>query len=146
MTKYLLYLEIEMAKYKEKHYQNNKFDDTQLTCKDKFKIRWKAIFGKGELTPFLLYLVFTIPGIIDGLRFFYSFSLLSILSLSQTLNNIAKSLIVKGNSLAWTSLFTIVLLYVFAGWGFYFQRDSIIISFWERIFMHIININSFGCK
>ena len=123
MTKYLLYLEIEMAKYKEKHYQNNKFDDTQLTCEDKIKIRWRAIFGKGELTPFLLYLVFTIPGIIDGLRFFYSFSLLSILSLSRTLNNIAKSLIVKGNSLAWTSLFTLVLLYVFAGWGFYFQRD-----------------------
>ena len=123
MTKYLLYLEIEMAKYKGKHYQTNTFDDTQLTFKDKFKIRWRTVFGKGELTPFLLYLVFTIPGVIDGLRFFYSFSLLSILSLSQTLNNITKSLIVKGNSLAWSSLFTLVLLYVFAGWGFYFQRD-----------------------
>ena len=123
LTKYLLYLEIEMAKYKEKHYRNDKFDDTQLTLKDKFKIKWKAIFGKGELTPFLLYLLFTIPGVINGLRFFYSFSLLSILSLSQTLNNIIKSLGVKGNSLAWTTVFTLVLLYEFAGWGFYYQRD-----------------------
>jgi hypothetical protein len=123
LTKYLLYLEIEMAKYKEKHYRNNTFDDNQLTFKDKFKIRWRAVFGKGELSPFLLYLIFTIPGIINGLRFFYSFSLLSILSLSQTLNNIIKSLIVKGNSLAWSSLFTLVLLYGFAGWAFYFQRD-----------------------
>ena len=123
LTKYLLYLEIEMAKYKEKHYRNDKFDDTQLTLKDKFKIKWKTIFGKGELTPFLLYLLFTIPGVINGLRFFYSFSLLSILSLSQTLNNIIKSLGVKGNSLAWTTVFTLVLLYEFAGWGFYYQRD-----------------------
>ena len=123
MTKYLLYLEIEMAKYKEKHYKTNTFDNIQLTFKDKFKIRWKAVFGKGELSPFLLYLIFTIPGVIDGLRFLYSFSLLSILSLSQTLNNIIKSLIVKGNSLAWSSLFTLILLYEFAGWGFYFQRD-----------------------
>ena len=43
--------------------------------------------------------------------------------MSQTLNNIIKSLIVKGNSLVWSSLFTLVLLYVFAGWAFYFQRD-----------------------
>ena len=129
MTKYLLYLEIEKAKYKEKNYQTNKFDDNVLTFKDKFKIRWRAIFGKGELSPFLLYLIFTIPGVIDGLRFFYSFSLLSILSLSQTLNNIIKSLIVKGNSLAWTSLFTLILLYEFSGWAFYFQRDR----FYETI-------------
>ena len=123
LTKFLLYLEIEMAKYKEKHYQTNIIDDSQLTFKDKFTIRWRAVFGKGELSPFLLYLIFTIPGLVDGLRFLYSFSLLSILSLSQTLNNIIKSLIVKGNSLAWSSLFTLVLLYEFAGWGFYFQRD-----------------------
>ena len=48
---------------------------------------------------------------------------MSIVSLNKTLNNIAKSLILKGNSLAWTVVFTFVLLYLFAGWAFYFQRD-----------------------
>ena len=123
LTKYLLYLEIEKAKYKEKNYDKNNLDDSNLTLYDKFIIRWKAIFGKGELTPFLCYIIFTILGSIEKLRFFYCFSLLSIVSLNQTLNNIAKSLILKGNSLAWTIVFTFVLLYEFAGWAFYFQRD-----------------------
>jgi hypothetical protein len=122
LTKYLLYFEIEKAKYKEK-LDKNKVEDTQLTLGDKFIIGWESIFGKGELTPFLIYLIFTVLGIIEGLRFFYCFSLLSVVSLNQTLSNIAKSLIVKGNSLAWTVVFTFVLLYEFAGWAFYFQRD-----------------------
>ena len=123
LTKYLLYYEIEKAKYKEKHYDKNNLDDNQLTFIDKFIIRWKAIFGKGELTPFLCYIIFTILGCIEKLRFLYCFSLLSIVSLNQTLKNIAKSLILKGNSLAWTVVFTFVLLYEFAGWAFYYQRD-----------------------
>ena len=123
LTKYLLYFEIEKAKYKEKLGDKNKIDDTQLTFGDKLIIGWESIFGKGELTPFLIYLIFTVLGIIEGLRFFYCFSLLSVVSLNQTLSNIAKSLIVKGNSLAWTVVFTFVLLYEFAGWAFYFQRD-----------------------
>ena len=123
LTKYLLYYEIEKAKYKEEYYDKNNVDDSLLTFVDKFIIRWKAIFGKGELTPFLCYIIFTILGCIEKLRFFYCFSLLSIVSLNKTLNNIAKSLILKGHSLAWTIVFTFVLLYEFAGWAFYFQRD-----------------------
>ena len=45
------------------------------------------------------------------------------MSLSQTLNNIALSIVLKGRQLLWTSLFTLVLLYVYAGWGFYYQRE-----------------------
>jgi hypothetical protein len=123
LTKYLLYYEIEKAKYKEEYYDKNNVDDSHLNFIDKFIIKWKAIFGKGELTPFLCYIIFTILGCIEKLRFFYCFSLLSIVSLNKTLNNIAKSLILKGNSLAWTIVFTFVLLYEFAGWAFYFQRD-----------------------
>jgi len=122
-TKYLLYYEIEKAKYKEKHYDKNISDDNQLSFVDKSKIRWQAIMGKGELTPFLIYIIFASLGTFEKLRFFYCFSLLSVVSLSETLSNILKSLVVKGNSLAWTSLFTLVLLYEFAGWAFYFQRD-----------------------
>ena len=29
----------------------------------------------------------------------------------------------KGNSLMWTSLFTVILLYGYSGWGFFFQKD-----------------------
>ena len=123
LTKYLLYYEIEKAKYKENHYDKNNLEDSQLSFYDTFVIRWQAIFGKGELTPFLFYIIFTVLGTIEHLRFFYCFSLLSVVSLNKTLSNIAKSLILKGNSLAWTSLFTLVLLYEFAGWAFYFQRD-----------------------
>ena len=123
LTKYLLYYEIEKTKYKENHYDKNNLEDSQLSFKDKFIIRWQAIFGKGELTPFLFYIIFTSIGTIEYLRFFYCFSLLSVVSLNQTLSNIAKSLIIKGNSLSWTILFTLVLLYEFAGWAFYFQRD-----------------------
>ena len=36
---------------------------------------------------FLCYIIFTILGSIEKLRFFYCFSLLSIVSLNQTLNN-----------------------------------------------------------
>ena len=123
LTKYLLYYEIEKSKYKEEHYDKNISDDNQLSFFDKLTIRWRAIMGKGELTPFLFYIIFTVLGTIEHLRFFYCFSLLSVVSLNQTLNNIAQSLILKGNSLAWTVLFTIVLLYEFAGWAFYYQRD-----------------------
>ena len=56
--------------------------------------------GKGELNPFLMYIIFTLLGsTFENLRFFYSFSLLSVVSLNQTLSNIALSLVVKGNSL-----------------------------------------------
>ena len=46
------------AKYKEKHYDKNISDDNQLSFIDKAKIRWQAIMGKGELTPFLIFIIF----------------------------------------------------------------------------------------
>jgi len=124
LTKYQLYYEIEKAKYREHHYDKTDIDDSKLSFYDKFSINYQTIMGKGELNPFLIFLFFTLLGsIYDSLRFLYSFSLLSILSLNQTLSNIALSFLVKGDSLMWTTMFTFVLLYVYSGWGFYFQRD-----------------------
>ena len=123
LTKYLLYYEIEKAKYKEENYKKNNLEDRKFTFIDKSIISYQAIFGKGELTPFLIYIIFTVLGTIERLRFLYCFSLLSVVSLNKTLSNIAQSLILKGNSLSWTVLFTLVLLYEFVGWAFYFQRD-----------------------
>jgi hypothetical protein len=57
------------------------------------------------------------------MRFFFSFSLLSILFLSINLNNLVLSILIKGKLLLLTSFFTMILLYIYAGWGFYYQRD-----------------------
>ena len=124
LTKYQLYYEIEKAKYKEHHYDKVNIDDNQFTFYDKFKINYETIMGKGELNPFLIFLFFTLLGsIYDNLRFLYSFNLLSILSLNQTLQNIALSFYIKGGLLLWTTLFTFVLLYEYSGWAFFFQKD-----------------------
>ena len=124
LTKYQLYYEIEKAKYREHHYDKTNIDDDQFTFYDKFIINYETIMGKGELNPFLIVLFFTLLGsIYDSLRFLYSFNLLSILSLNQTLKNIALSFYIKGGLLLWTSLFTFVLLYEYSGWAFFFQKD-----------------------
>ena len=49
--------------------------------------------------------------------------LFALVILNQSLKNIELSFIRKGNSLIWTTLFTIILLYEYSGWGFFFQRD-----------------------
>ena len=124
LTKYQLYYEIEKTKYIQHHYNKSNFIETELTFRDYVSINYETIMGKGELDPLLFFIFFILLGsFYDELRFLYSFSLLSILSLNQSLKNIALSFITKGNSLMWTSLFTIVLLYEYSGWGFFFQKD-----------------------
>ena len=124
LTKYQLYYEIEKAKYIQHHYNTSKFVDNNLTFKDYLSINYEAIMSKGELDPLFFFILFTMLGsFYDDLRFLYSFSLLSIVSLNQSLKNIELSFIRKGNSLMWTSLFTVILLYGYSGWGFFFQRD-----------------------
>ena len=124
LTKYQLYYEIEKAKYLQHHYNKRHFEDKFLTFRDYLSINYETIMGKGELNPLLFFIFFILLGTFyDDLRFLYSFSLLSILSLNQSLQNIALSFFTKGNSLMWTSLFTIVLLYGYSGWGFFFQKD-----------------------
>ena len=124
LTKYQLYYEIEKTKYIQHHYNNSTFREENLTFRDYLSINYESIMGKGELDPLLFFIFFILLGsFYDELRFLYSFSLLSILSLNQSLKNIALSFITKGDSLMWTSLFTIVLLYGYSGWGFFFQKD-----------------------
>ena len=124
LTKYQLYYEIEKTKYLQHHYNRSNYPESNLTFKDYLIINYESIMGKGELEPLLFFIFFILMGsFYDELRFLYSFSLLSILSLNQSLKNIALSFITKGDSLMWTSLFTIVLLYEYSGWGFFFQKD-----------------------
>ena len=120
ITKYNLYIEIEKAKFFAHH--NDK--QNVLTLKDKINIQYKVIISKGELTPLILVFIFLLLGICHkNMRFFFSFSLLSILFLSINLNNLILSILIKGKLLLLTSFFTMILLYIYAGWGFYYQRD-----------------------
>ena len=124
LTKYQLNYGIEKAKYLQHHYNKSNYKENILTLKDYLSINFEAIMGKGELDPLFYFIFFILLGsFYDDLRFLYSFSLLSILSLNQSLKNIVSSFFLKGNSLIWTSLFTIVLLYEYSGWGFFFQKD-----------------------
>ena len=124
LTKYQLYYEIEKAKYLQHHYNKSNYGISNLTFSDYLSINYETIMGKGELDPFLYFIFFILLGsFYERLRFLYSFSLLSILSLNQSLKNIALSFFTKGNFLMWTILFILVLLYEYAGWGFFFQRD-----------------------
>ena len=124
LTKYQLYYEIEKAKYLQHHYNKSNYGINNLTFRDYLSINYETIMGKGELDPLFYFIFFILLGsFYDQLRFLFSFSLLSILSLNQSLKNIALSFFTKGNFLMWTSLFTLVLLYEYSGWGFFFQRD-----------------------
>ena len=124
LTKYKLYYEIEKAKYIQHHYKKSNYGINNLTFRDYLSINYETIMGKGELDPLFYFILFILLGsLFDQLRFLFSFSLLSILSLNQSLKNIALSFFTKGKFLMWTSLFTLVLLYEYSGWGFFFQRD-----------------------
>ena len=120
-TKLELYYKIENAKYISQ-YQIK--DQSHLTCYDKAKIVYRSFFNKGELTSLLVFFVFRIIGSINAsCAFTYSFSLLAIMSLSETLNSLSLSLFLKGRQLLWVTVFTFVVLYVSSGWGFYYLRD-----------------------
>ena len=133
-TKKKILYQIEKAKYKEKNKAMNKKklinkpnylrDDKDICTWDKFNIYTNTIFNKGELTPFFFYITCTILAISHiNLRFFHSITLLSAALLNGTLKSLIMSIFVKGRQFIWTFVFTFVLLLVFAGWGFFFQRD-----------------------
>ena len=119
-SKMKLHFEIEKAKYIDRYKRKN----NTLTKYEYLFIGYNAIMKKGELIPFLYYIVCSIISIFSRRKLFtHALSLFIVIFLSRTLKNLALSLFIKGNQFMWTSLFTFVLLYVFGGWGFYFLRE-----------------------
>lgn len=120
-TKITVYYKIEKAKYLTEHHID---EASHLSYYDKAIITTRSFFNKGELTSLLFFFVFRIIGSIKStLTFTYSFSLVAVMCLSETLNSLSLSLFLKGRQLLWVTVFTFVVLYVCSGWGFYYLRD-----------------------
>ena len=120
-TKTELYLKLERVRYMEQYRIKN---IEYLTKLDKFKLYMRVFLGKGELTSLIYFLFFRILGSIKrSFAFFYSFSLIAVMTLSDTLINLTQSLVLKGKQLIWVVVFTILVLYIYGGWGFYFLNN-----------------------
>lgn len=119
-TKIPLYSTVEKAKY----VNENQMKAEDVTCYQNCCIFLRAFLSKGELTSLLLFFLFRILGSVStSLTFFYSFSLLSVVNLNDNLKNLSMSIFFKGRQLLWVTIFTLVVLYIYAGWGFYYLRD-----------------------
>ena len=120
-TKMKLTLELEKVKYME---QEKISDDKNLTWRDSLKLFFLAYFSKGEFNSLFLFLFCQILGSINiSFCFVYCFSLLALMTLSNTLYNLVETLISKGRQIFWVSIFMFVVVYVYSGWGFYYLND-----------------------
>ena len=121
LTKMELNSELEKVKYMEQHGIK---DEKNMTKKDKFKLFFRAYFAKGELNSLFYFFIFRILGSInESFAFCYSFSLIAVMTLSGTLSNLTQSLVLKGRQLIWVTIFTIVVVYIYSGWGFYYLNN-----------------------
>ena len=120
-TKVELYKKIETARY---IHLNQLQDIDSLSLMDKINICMNSYLSHNELKILLYFLVFRIIGSIHlKLAFFYSFSLLSVIYQSETLSILPNAFSLKGRQLSWVSAFTIITLYVYSGWGFYYLKS-----------------------
>jgi len=71
----------------------------------------------GTFQYYVLYIVFTAMGWWDV--FFYSILLLDAMYMFPTLHTVVKALTTNGNQILMTSLLGLVLVYIYALWGFY---------------------------
>jgi hypothetical protein len=68
-------------------------------------------------------LVFKLIGSINlKFSFFYCFSLFGAIYLFETLTILPHSFFLKGRQLSWVLSFTLITLYIYSGWGFYYLR------------------------
>lgn len=123
-TKLPLFYKIEAAKYIEKHTYNEEDEVVAFKWHDKGAIILKSVFAKGELNSLLLFLLFRILGSINAsMAFLYPFSLLGFISLTDKLKLGIIQFFQLGKILVWFVVLTVIILYIFAGWGFYYLRD-----------------------
>jgi hypothetical protein len=116
---------------KEKYLERMKIEGKEIEQLSFFDKLWilidKAIIEKGEINNFIWLFIFVLAAAIsDELVFLYSIALMSAVNLSTTLSNIVLSIILKKGQLAWTAIFTIICLYVYSAWGFFYIPDRFI--------------------
>jgi hypothetical protein len=127
ITKLPLNYTIEREKFIEKLKIVGKSED-DITLFNKMYILFdRAIIGRGEINTFIwLFLFILAAAISDELLFLYSIALMSVMNLSTTLNNIVLSIVLKKGQLAWTGIFTIICLYFYSAWAFFYVQDRFI--------------------
>ena len=119
-TKFELILKIQESKYLHK---KNIKNHNELKKTDKILIYFYSIFTHKELQMLTLFLFFKIIGSINhNFQFFYSFSLLCSMYLFETLIIIPIAFFLKGRQLSWVLAFTLITLYIYSGWGFFYIR------------------------
>ena len=93
------------------------------------------VLRHGTFQYFCLYILFTALGWWD--MFFYSILLLDAIYMFPTLHTVVKALTTNGNQIFLTSLLGLVLVYIWALWGFYIDPrmyyDSTIYPFGESL-------------
>jgi hypothetical protein len=127
ITKLPLNYSIEKEKYLERLKILGK-EKEELSFFQKFWILFnKAIIQRGEINTFIWVFIFVLAAAIsDELVFLYSFALVSVVNLSTTLNNITLSIVLKKGQLAWTAIFTMICLYIYSAWAFFYIQDRFI--------------------
>ena len=127
MTKLPLIYKIENQRYIERLEILGK-KSHELGMLHKFNILInKAILSKEEINSLLWLFIFNVLSLIDdNLFFLHSVSLFSIMFISQTLKNIALSIILKKEQLAWTAIFTFIILYIYSSWAYFYVQHRFI--------------------
>jgi hypothetical protein len=102
-----------------------KIDQSELTFWNKVEMLFKATFYRNEINGFLWNIIFSSAGVVKPINnFLFSVQLLIIINLSNTLKNIVKSVQLKYKQLISTSIFIVILSYVFASLAFFFLAED----------------------
>ena len=114
-TKFELILKIQESKYLHKKKNLKKYD--------KILIYFYSIFSHKELQMLILFLFFKLIGSINhNFSFLYSFSLFGAMYLFETLIIIPIAFFLKGRQLSWVLAFTLITLFIYSGWGFFYLK------------------------
>ena len=117
-----LYKKIETAKYLHIKQLSN---ENLLTFFDKFIIIRNSYLSHNDLKYLIIFFIFRIIGSMDiKMAFCYSFSLIGVIPLNDTLNILPVAFLLKGRQLSWVTAFTFITLYVYSGWGFYYLKNK----------------------
>ena len=125
-SKFPLYYQRDKKKYLSK----NLIDEDKLTNFDKLTILFGGnVLSRKEITGLIWCLIFGITAITSPKNYFlYSISLLCVVTLSKTLNNIILAIKLRWKQLILTAIFGIVIIYCYACISFFFFNDYFIIS------------------
>jgi inositol 1,4,5-triphosphate receptor type 1 len=126
VTKLPLYYLIESTKYLElKKLEGKVF----LNFTDKAIVLFiNCLAYRPEIVTLIWVMIFMCLGASRrDLDICYTITLLSVINLSKLLNNIMMSVIMKGKQLSWASIFTLIIVYIWATWGFFYDNSR----FWD---------------